>query len=147
MLLCNDGVDLWSGYLQLGKLNKFTFVTPAASNTINTFLYRHHSEQSVSLPLSQVRLCLHGHQQGSRAQTPTSEAGLHHGRWLREVHPFPELHTERVHPFRQADALPLSELSVRSRGIESDDSAQVQTHGRGAAATAAMILASASGRV
>ena len=70
------------------------------------------SEELEPLPLPEVRLLLHGHQQGGGAQAAAPEAGLHPGRGIREVHPHPVLRHPGLQPQRQADPLP---LQVRGR--------------------------------
>lgn len=73
---------------------------------------------------------MHGHQQGGGAQAPAPEAGLDHGRGLREVHAGAGVRPAgRVRALGQADALPLPELPVRRPRPVPDDRAQVPAHG------------------
>lgn len=91
---------------------------------------RHRPEQGVALPLSQVRVRVHGHQQSGGAQAPTPEIGLDHGRGFREVHARSGVRPAgRLRALGQTDALPLSELSVRRSRPVADDGAQVPAHG------------------
>lgn len=73
---------------------------------------------------------MHGHQQSGGAQAAAPEAGLDHGRGLREVHARTGLRTAgRLRALGQTDALSLSELSVRRARAVPDDGAQVPAHG------------------
>lgn len=87
-------------------------------------------EELVALPLPQVRLLLHGHQQGGRPPAAAPEARLHHGRRLREVHADAVLHGGGVRAQRQADALPLPPVPVRRPRAQPDGGPQVQAHER-----------------
>ncbi len=58
-------------------------------------MLRREPEELEPLPLPEVRLLLHGHEQGGGTQAPASEARQHHGRWVREVHPHPGMDNTR----------------------------------------------------
>lgn len=88
-----------------------------------------HAEQGVPLPLSQVRLRVHRHQQGGGAQAAAPEARLDPGGRVREVHAQPALQGAELPAQRQADALPLSAVPVRGVGACADERPQVQAHG------------------
>ena len=77
-----------------------------------------------------MRLLLHRHQQGGGPQEAAPEAGQYPGCWLREVHPNPVLWHTRLQSRRQADPLPLQEVSVRCPRPVPDGGPQVQTHER-----------------
>lgn len=95
-----------------------------------SLLHRYRAEQGVALPLSEVRVRVHGHQQGGGPPAPAPEVGLDHGRGLREVHAGPSVRTAgRLRALGQADALPLLELSVRRARAVANDGAQVPAHG------------------
>lgn len=97
-------------------------------NNSKILFFRHRSKQGFPFPLPEMWLCLYGHKQsGSSPQTP-SEAGLHHGCWVWEVHSDAAVQCCRhVHPQQEADSLPLPQLSVRSAGAQSDDCTQVSS--------------------
>ena len=97
---------------------------------ITVTISRCQSEEFQSFPLPQVRLLLHGHQQGGGPQETAPEAGQHPGCRVREVHPHPVLRHPQLQPCREADPLPLQEVSVRSAGAVPDGSPQVQTYER-----------------
>ena len=97
---------------------------------ITVTICRCQSEEFQSFPLPQVRLLLHGHQQGGGPQEAAPEAGQHPGCRVREVHPHPVLRHPQLQPRREADPLPLQEVSVRSAGAVPDGSPQVQTYER-----------------
>ena len=98
--------------------------------------FRCKSEELESFPLSEVRLLLHRHQQSRGSPQAAPEAGQHPRCWLREVHPDPVLRHPRLQSRREADPLPLQEVSVRCPGPVSDGGPQVQTHERVAGAGA-----------
>lgn len=108
------------------------YCNPNVVTTITTRTrYRHRAaEQGVTLPLSEVRVRVHRHQQGGGAPAPAPEAGLDHGRGLREVHAGAGVRPAgRLRALRQADALSLPELPVRGARPVPDDGAQVPAHG------------------
>ena len=100
------------------------------SSLLFSSVKRRRSEVEQPLPLPQVRLLLHGHQQGRGTQTPASEDGLHQRGRLREVHADPVLPRQRVRAQRQADSLPLLKVPVRGSRPVPDGSSQVSARQR-----------------
>ena len=90
---------------------------------------RLHAEQSVPLSLSEVRLRLHGYEQGGRSSAATREIGQHSRRRFPKVHAQSTMRECPVPAFGQTDSLPLSSVSVRCAGFGADVRAQVSTHG------------------
>lgn len=87
--------------------------------------FRCSSKQGVALPLPQVRVRVHRHQQSGGPPAAAPETGLNHGRRLREVHPVAELQRGRLRPQPEADALPLLELPLRGARSFTNVSTQI----------------------
>lgn len=83
------------------------------------------SEVQQPLPLPEVRLLLHRHEQGRGPQTPTPEAWLDQRRRIREVHPDSVLSGQRLWSQWEADPLPLQQMSIRCPRPVSNGSPQV----------------------
>lgn len=87
------------------------------------------AKQGVALSLSEVRLCLHGHEQGGRSSTAARQAGQHRGGGFPKVHSQSALRGRAVPALRQADSLSLLAVPIRRVGSGADVGAQVPTHG------------------
>ena len=71
------------------------------------------AEVKQPLSLFEMWLLLYGHQQSGSSSSPTPEARLHHGRGLWKIHAHAVLSCWRMPPQREADTLPLHQVSVR----------------------------------
>lgn len=87
------------------------------------------AEQGVPLPLPQVRLRLHGHEQSGRPQAATREIGQYRGGRFSKVHAESTLRWCTVPAFRQTDSLSLSSVPVRRPRPSADVRSQVSPHG------------------
>ncbi len=73
----------------LNSLLQYAACWQLCANVCFLSVRRREPEELEPLPLPEVRLLLHGHEQGGGTQAPAPKARQHHGRWVREVHPHP----------------------------------------------------------
>jgi hypothetical protein len=83
------------------------------------------TKQGVALPLPEMRVRVHRHQQGGGPPAAAPEARLDHGRRLREVHAVAKLQRGQLRPQPEADPLPLLELPLRGARSFTNVSTQV----------------------
>lgn len=87
------------------------------------------AKQGLALSLSQVRLCLHGYEQGGGSSTAARQVRQHRGGGFPKVHPQSALRGRTVSALGQADSLSLLAVPIRGVGSGADVGAQVPTHG------------------